>query len=84
MLLLVGLPIIQQEELMKWHPGGVTRTRILVIGVNFSEILIKRKDSDSSRRLHAHCLGWLKAAGKTRVRLKVLLVFSVTRYLSLL
>ena len=55
-----------------------------LLGVNFSEILIKRKDSDSSRRLHAHCLGWLKAAGKTRVRLKVLLVFSVTRYLSLL
>ena len=53
-------------------------------GVNFSEILVKRKDSDSSRRLHAHSLGWLKAAGKTRVRLKVLLVFSVTRYLSLL
>ena len=83
-LLLVGLPIIQQEELMKWHPSGVTRTRIRVIGVNFSEILIKRKDSDTSKRLHAHSLGWLKAAGKTRVRLKVLLVFSVTRYLSLL
>ena len=82
MLLLVGLPIIQQEELMKWHPGGVTRTRILVIGENFSEILIKRKDSD--KLLHAHSLDWLKAAGKTRVRLKVLLVFSVTRYLSLL
>ena len=84
MLLLAVLPIIQQEELMKWHPSGVTRTRIRVTGVNFSEILIKRKDSDSSRRLHAHSLGWLKAAGKTRVRLKVLLVFSVIRHLSLL
>ena len=84
MLVLVVLPIVHQEELMKWHPSGVTRTRIRVIGVNFSEILVKRKDSDSSRRLHAHSLGWLKAAGKTRVRLKVLHVFSVTRYLSLL
>ena len=28
---------------MKWHPSGVTRTRIRVIAVNFSEILIKGK-----------------------------------------
>ena len=33
--------IIQQEELMGWHPSWVTRTRIRVIGVNFSEILIE-------------------------------------------
>ena len=36
--------IIQQEELMKWHPIGVTRTRIRVIGVNVSEMLIKVKE----------------------------------------
>ena len=28
--------IIQQEELMRWHPSGVKRTTIRVIGVNFS------------------------------------------------
>ena len=28
--------IIQQEELMVWHPSGVKRTAIRVIGVNFS------------------------------------------------
>ena len=44
-LVLVVLLIIQQEELMKCHPSGVTRTRIRVIGVNFSEILIKVKES---------------------------------------
>ena len=36
--------IIQQEELMKWHPIGVTRTRFRVIGVNVSEMLIKVKE----------------------------------------
>ena len=34
------LPIIEQDE----HSSGVTRTRIRVIGVTFSEILIKRKE----------------------------------------
>ena len=33
----------RKEELMGWHPRGVTRTRARVIGVNFSEFLIKRK-----------------------------------------
>jgi len=36
----VFLPIIEQDE----HSSGVTRTRIRVIGVTFSEILIKRKE----------------------------------------
>ena len=31
------LLILQKEELMGWHPSGVTRTRICVIEVNFSE-----------------------------------------------
>ena len=39
------LLIIQQEELMGWHPSRVTRTRILVIGVNSSEFLIKGKET---------------------------------------
>ena len=43
-LVLVVLPITQQEELMGWHPSGLTRTRIRVIGVNFSDFLIKGKD----------------------------------------
>ena len=34
-LVLVFLPIIEHEELTVWHPSGVTRTRIRVIGVNF-------------------------------------------------
>ena len=38
---LVILPITQQEELLVWYPSEDTRTRIRVIGVNFSEILIK-------------------------------------------
>ena len=38
------LPIIQQEQLMGWHPGGVARARIRVIEANFNEILIKGKD----------------------------------------
>ena len=28
---------------MRWHPSKVTRTKIRVIGVNFSETLIKGK-----------------------------------------
>ena len=37
--------LIQQEELMGWHPSGVeSRTTIRVIGVNFSDLLIKGKD----------------------------------------
>ena len=36
--------IIQQEELMVWHLSGVTRTRILVIGLNFSEFLSQEKE----------------------------------------
>ena len=43
LLVLVFLQIIQQEVLMECHPSGVTRTRIRVIGVNFSELLIKGK-----------------------------------------
>ena len=35
--------VYKKEELMAWHPSGVTRTRIIrVIGVNFSEFLIRR------------------------------------------
>ena len=37
---MVFLPIIEQDE----RSSGVTRTRIRVIGVTFSEILIKRKE----------------------------------------
>ena len=33
---------MQKEE--QWHPGRVTRIRILVIVVNFSEILIRGKE----------------------------------------
>ena len=36
--------LIQQEELMGWHLSGVTRTRIWLIAVNFSEFLIKGKE----------------------------------------
>ena len=32
------------EESMEWHPSGVTRTKIRVVGVNFSEFLIKGKE----------------------------------------
>lgn len=35
-------PIMQQKQLMQWHPSGVTRTR--VTGVNFGEILFKGKE----------------------------------------
>ena len=38
------LLIIKQDELTGWHSSGVTRTRIRVIGVTFSEILIKGKE----------------------------------------
>ena len=37
-LVLVVLLIILQEELRKWHLSGVTRTEILVVGVNFSKV----------------------------------------------
>ena len=43
-LVLVVLPVIHQEELMKRYPSGFTRTRIQVIGVNFSEIVIKENE----------------------------------------
>ena len=36
--------LTQQQELMRWHPGGVKRTRICVITVNFSDFLIKGKE----------------------------------------
>ena len=39
------LLIIQQEELTGRHPSRVTTTRILVIGVNSSEFLIKGKET---------------------------------------
>ena len=35
--------VIQQEELMGWHSSGVKRTRIQVIGVNFSDFLVSRE-----------------------------------------
>lgn len=44
-LVVVVLSIImQQEDLMEEHPIGVTGTRILVIGVNLSEMLIKGRE----------------------------------------
>ena len=43
-LVLVFLPSIKHEELMKWYQSGVTRARIRVIEVNFGEILIKGKN----------------------------------------
>ena len=43
-LVSVFLPIIEQDELTEWHSGGVTRTRIRLIAVTFSEILIKGKE----------------------------------------
>ena len=39
-----GFTLTQQDELMGWHPSGVTRTGIWVIEVNFSESLIKGKE----------------------------------------
>jgi len=43
-LVLVFTPIKQHEEVIEWHPSEVTRTRIRVIGVDFSEVLIKGKE----------------------------------------
>ena len=37
-----------QEQLMEWHPGRVKRTRTRVIGVIFSDFLIKGKEFSSS------------------------------------
>ena len=35
--------VYKKEDLMAWHPNGVTRTRIIrVIEVNVSEFLIRR------------------------------------------
>ena len=36
--------LIQQEKFMGWHPSGVERIRIRVIGVIFSYFLIKGKE----------------------------------------
>ena len=36
--------LIQLDKLIGWHPSGVTRTGIRVIGVNFSDFLIKGKE----------------------------------------
>ena len=47
-LVLVFLPITQQEKLMGWHSSGVTRTRIRVIGINFGEFLIRGIAGNSS------------------------------------
>ena len=52
--------IIQQEELMGWHLSGVTRTRILVIGLNFSEFLSQEKErrfsfESAGNSSHATC-----------------------------
>ena len=44
MLDLLFLLIIQQEKPMEWHPSRVTRIRIQVIGVFFSDFLIKEKE----------------------------------------
>ena len=41
MLDLAFLLIIQEEELMEWRPSRVTRTRIQVIDVIFSDFMIK-------------------------------------------
>ena len=42
--------VYKKEELMAWHPSGVTRTRIIrVIGVNFSEFLIGRNRDNEIR-----------------------------------
>ena len=38
------MPDLRLEELMKWHPSDVARTRISVIRVNFGKILIKGKE----------------------------------------
>ena len=43
-LVSVFLPIIEQDEPTEWHSGGVTRTRIRLIAITFSEILIKGKE----------------------------------------
>ena len=43
-LVSVFLPIIEQDELTEWHSGEVTRTRIRLIAITFSEILIKGKE----------------------------------------
>ena len=40
---------IQQEELMRWHPGGVIRTKIRGVDVNFSEYFIKGKETELVR-----------------------------------
>ena len=46
MLVLVFFSLkIQQEELMGWHPSGVTATGIRVIVVNFGQFLIKGKEN---------------------------------------
>ena len=34
--------VIQQEKLMGWHPSGVTKNRIRIIFVNFSEVSVIR------------------------------------------
>ena len=34
----------QLKKLMRWHPSGVTRTGIRVMGVNFSDFLIEGKE----------------------------------------
>ena len=43
-LVSVLLPVIEQDELTEWHSGEVTRTRIRLIAITFSEILIKGKE----------------------------------------
>ena len=37
-------PYTTIEQIMEGHPSGVKRTRIRVIGVNFSDDLIKGKE----------------------------------------
>ena len=47
MLSSVGFSVFtlaQTEKLMVWDPSGVKRTTIRVIGVNFSDFLIKGKE----------------------------------------
>ena len=49
MLIIVFSGPLQQEELMGWHPSVVQRTRIRVIGENFSDFLIGLAGSSSYR-----------------------------------
>ena len=56
-----------QQELMGWHPSGVKRTKVWVIGVYFSNILFKKKKFSSSKwgiRVFQVPVNWVKMTGK--------------------